>query len=153
MNSIAQFAKDGTINPDAPVKADLQIVIQADRDAVWKLLTDIDRWPVWVRSITKAKLEGDLAHFSGFRWKSNGLGIKSTLQLVEPKTRLAWTGKAAGMTAIHVWELHDHEDGGTLVKTSESMEGFLAKLLMSSAKLERSLNDWLKDLKKAAEGG
>ncbi len=153
MNAIVQYAKVGAINPDAPVKATSQIIIHADRDAVWELLTDIDRWPVWVKSITKAKLEGKLVQSSGFMWKSNGIRINSTLQLVDPEAKLAWMGKAAGMTAIHVWELHDHEDGGTLVKTSESMEGFLAKLLMSPKKLERSLSDWLEDLKNAAESG
>ncbi len=108
---------------------------------------------MWVESITKAELDGDLAPSSSFKWKSNGIRINSVIQLVEPETRLAWTGKAAGMTAIHVWELHDHENGGTLVRTSESMEGFLAKLLMSPKKLERSLSDWLEDLKRAAEDG
>jgi hypothetical protein len=151
MNEITQFAKTGSINTDAPVKASAHISIQADKEVVWSLLAGIDSWLSWAGSIAQSKIEGALTPSTGFRWKSNGIWIKSTLQLVEPGKKLAWTGKAAGMTAIHVWELHDDENGGTLVKTSESMEGFLAKWLMSPAKLERSLNDWLGDLKKAAE--
>jgi hypothetical protein len=152
-NTPGESAILGQINNDAPVRASSEIRVQTDRTNVWKLLSGINRWPVWNKTITAAKLEGDLAPSSVFKWKSNGISITSTLQLVEAETKLAWTGRAAGMTAIHVWELHDHEDGGTLVKTSESMEGFLAKWVMSSAKLERSLNDWLGALKNAAEGG
>lgn len=153
MKPTSEVAIAGKINESAPVIASSEIIIQADTMIVWELISGIDRWPTWVRSITKAKLEGKLTPSASFRWKSNGLWINSTLKLVEPGAKLAWTGKAAGMTAIHIWELHDHEDGGILVKTSESMEGFLAKLLMSPAKLERSLSDWLEDLKCAAENG
>jgi len=153
VKSIQEAAKEGRINDSAPVKAEAELTIHATTVAVWKLLTDINRWPVWVESISAATLNGALAPSEDFRWKSKGLWINSTLQLVEPVHRLAWTGRSMGIKAIHIWELHRESDDTTLVKTQESMEGLFVRLLINSQALEKTLQSWLSDLKKAAEGG
>jgi hypothetical protein len=100
-----------------------------------------------------AELEGPLAAGSIFRWKSGGLTIASTIQVVEPNQQIGWTGKALGTRASHVWNLEPHNDG-TMLTTEESMEGWLVailKLFMPNF-LERSLDTWLQSLKSKAEG-
>ena len=54
--------------------------------------------------------------------------ITSTLRSVERPTELAWTGKTMGISAVHVWRF-ETRSGKTLVRTEESWEGALVRLL------------------------
>lgn len=136
----------------APAIAQHEIMIHAPVETIWQLLSDIDRWSTWYPAVSQAKLEGALAPGSVFRWKSGGSTIVSTLQEVEPLQRIAWTGKAVGTQAIHIWVLEPVE-GGILVKTEESFEGWLVRLLrgMMQKMLDTSLQSWLEHLKQKAE--
>jgi hypothetical protein len=140
------------INLKAPATAQHEIMIQAPVEAIWQILADIDRWNSWYPAVSQAKLEGALAPGSIFRWKSGGTAIVSTLQEVKPYCRISWTGKAVGTQAIHVWILEPNE-GGVLVKTEESFEGWLVRLLkgMMQRMLDTSLQAWLEHLKQKAE--
>jgi hypothetical protein len=64
---------------------------------------------------------------------------------------LAWTGTAYKARAIHVWNLQPLPDGGTLVKTIESMDGFMLRFFYSSNDLAKSQRLWLDALKHKAE--
>ena len=141
------------INHQAPIFAHKELFIQALPDIVWKIHTAINDWPQWQSGIDMAKLEGPLAIGSVFRWKSGGLAISSTLQVVEPNQQIGWTGKALGTRASHIWILKPHNDG-TLLTTEESMEGWLVSILklVMPKFLERSLDTWLLCLKSEAEG-
>jgi len=77
--------------------------------------------------------------------------INSTILSLEPEKSLCWSGSALGIRAIHTWELESKENGKTLVTTAESMEGILARLFVSTTKLEEILSEWLSDLKAASE--
>ena len=72
-------------------------------------------------------MEGPLQPGTTFRWKSGGSKIISVLQEVTPNVRIGWTGKTFGIRAVHVWEFKGL-GGRTHVKTSESFDGWLAKL-------------------------
>ncbi|MFW9889119.1 MAG: hypothetical protein ACFFER_13115, partial [Candidatus Thorarchaeota archaeon] len=81
------------------------------------------------------------------------LTITSTIQVVEPNQQIGWTGKAFGTRASHIWKFSPH-NGGTMLTTEESMEGWvisMLKLLMPNF-LESSLDTWLQSLKSKAEG-
>ncbi len=141
------------INHQAPLVAHKEIFIQASPEVVWKIHTAINDWPQWQPSMDMAKLEGPLAVGSIFQWKSGGLTINSTIQVVEPNQQIGWTGKALGTRASHIWILRSHNDG-TMLTTEESMEGWLVsilKLIMPKF-LESSLDTWLQSLKSKAEG-
>jgi hypothetical protein len=58
-----------------------------------------------------------------------------------------------GTRAIHVWNLESLADGGTLVRTTESRDGFMLKLrfLYPSEDLAKSHKVWLQALKRKAE--
>lgn len=140
------------INRQAPLVSQKELVIHASPDVVWKIHTAINDWPQWQSGIAMAKMEGSLAAGSIFKWKSGGLTITSTIQSVEPVQRIGWTGKALGTRASHVWMFKAHDDG-TIVTTEESMEGWLVSILKLAMPnfLEKSLDSWLQDLKRAAE--
>jgi uncharacterized protein YndB with AHSA1/START domain len=140
------------INHQAPLIAHQEIFIQAPPEVVWKIQTDINTWSQWQPGITMAKLEGPLAVGSIFQFKSGGLIITATIQVVEPNQRIGWTGQTLGTQASHVWLLTPHQNG-TLLTTDESMGGWLVSLLklLMPKFLERSLETWLQSLKRKAE--
>jgi uncharacterized protein YndB with AHSA1/START domain len=141
------------INEQAPLVAHKELYIQAPPEVVWKIHTDINNWNQWHPDITEAHLEGPLAVGSIFRWKSGGLTITSTIQVVEPNQRIGWTGTGFGAQASHIWTLRPHNDG-TMLTTEESMQGWLVtilKLFMPTF-LDKSLDVWMQSLKGKAEG-
>ncbi len=145
-----QLARSGNIDENAPVKASLEIAINASPEKVWGLLTDVKNWPGWQRDISKADISGPLQSGTTFSWTA-GTNIRSRIALVQPLEQFAWTGTAYKAKAIHVWKLQSLPGDRTLVKTNESMEGFLLTLFYSSSKLKESDQRWLNYLKAAAE--
>jgi hypothetical protein len=74
---------------------------------------------------------------SEFRWKAGPGTITSTLESVKPPSRIAWSGKAFGLHALHVYVL-EVRDGVTLVRTEESYDGLIAHLFRG--RLQKSLD-------------
>jgi hypothetical protein len=146
-----KLARNGAIQENAPVKASVEITINAAPDKVWHLLTDISKWPASETNIAKTEIKGPVQTGIGFVWWLGSTSIHSQIALFEPYRRLAWTGTAFWLTAIHVWKLQPLPDGRTLVIEKESMSGFLISALFSSKSLEESAKQWLEDLKRAAE--
>jgi uncharacterized protein YndB with AHSA1/START domain len=142
------FEADG----EAPVFAQSEVEISASPSEVWEVMADIDEWPKWNPDIKSAELNGPLEEGSTFRWKSGPGTITSRLQHVERPRRIAWSGKTLGISAKHVWELEETEDG-TLVRTLESWEGLPARLFRKSSQrtVETALRDGPGHLKKAVE--
>lgn len=151
MTRSEKLASNGQIQENAPVKASSEIVIHASAETVWRLLTNIDEWPTWQSTISSAKINGPLEPGTTFVWTSGRSKIKSRVVVVHPVTQLVWTGVTFGATAIHVWNLQSIPDGGTLVKTTESMDGFMLKVFYSSKDLAMSHKIWLDALKRKAE--
>ncbi len=140
------------INQQAPLIAKKDIFIQAPPQAIWKIHTDINAWSQWQPGITLSKLEGAPIVGAVFQWKSGGITINSTVQVVEPNERIGWTGKATGTQAKHIWTLKP-DKSGTLLTTEESMDGWLINVLkvVMPKFLDESLDIWLQSLKKQAE--
>jgi hypothetical protein len=130
MDRLEKLAADGQIQENAAVKASSEITIHASPENVWHLLTDIDNWPKWQSTISAAKINGPLESGTAFVWTSGGTQIKSRIALARPVTQLAWTGTAYRARAVHVWNLQLLPDGDTLVKTTESMDGFYVEALL-----------------------
>ena len=140
------------INETAPVVSSHEVIVRAPLEKVWRLLTNIDSWSNWNAAVTKAHLDGEFKTGTTFRWKSGGMTIVSTLQQIEPMTRLVWTGRAIGTQVIHVWTFAESNEG-VRVSTSESFEGWLLRLMRGTMRrtLDQSLVAWLQALKKCAE--
>jgi hypothetical protein len=140
------------INEQAPVKSTKELKIEATPEVVWALIARVGSWPDWNPAVSKAKLEGDFAPGSVFRWKSGGSGIVSTIHDVDRPRRACWTGQAFGTKAVHVWTI-EAVGAGSLVKTSESFDGWLVAIMRAWFQrfLDKALEDVLRSLKIAAE--
>jgi hypothetical protein len=140
------------VNLKAPLVSHKEIFIQASLEAVWQIQTNINGWKEWQTDISKSQLNGALMAGSVFKWTSGGFAVTSTLQEVVPQQRISWSGKALGSYAKHVW-MFKPQNGGTLVITQESMEGWLISLLkpFMPGFLDKSLEVWTKNLKQKAE--
>jgi hypothetical protein len=140
------------IHENAPAVARAQIQIAADPESVWRLLTDLEKWPTWKRDVRSMALHGSLAPGSVFVWKAGPGTIRSTIQEVDPPRAIAWTGTTFGIKAIDVFCL-EPRDGGTLVKEEESWEGLVVRLFASRLRrtLQSSIESGLAQLKAEVE--
>ncbi|MDM4719347.1 SRPBCC family protein [Micromonospora sp. WMMA1363] len=140
------------VDQDAVVVVEASIVVAASLEAVWRLHTDVDRWPTWQHDIDQARLEGPVSPGSTFAWQTQGLSIVSTISDVRPLRRIAWGGPAHGIDGIHVWTFETRRDG-VHVHTAESWDGppVTADPDGMRSALASSLTAWLAALKTAVE--
>jgi uncharacterized protein YndB with AHSA1/START domain len=131
------------VNRDAPAVARSEAEIAADPETVWQVLTDLERWPSWNPDISSVTVEGGLGEGTVFRWKAGRATITSTIREVDRPRLIGWSGRTGGIDAVHVWRL-EPRDGGTLVRTEESWQGLLVRLLRGPMR---------KSLQKAVDGG
>lgn len=146
-----RLAASGSIEESAPVKAVAEIVIAAPASRIFGLLTNVDAWPIWQADIAKAKIHGSPAVGAEFDWSPGSLEIHSTIRLLDPGKAICWTGRMLHLHAVHCWTLSAFPDDAVLVRTQESMAGWLIERMYSSADLVRSDQRWLAQLKQAAE--
>lgn len=137
----------------APAIASGEIEIAADRQAVWDLLTDVERWPEWQPKVRSVELDGAFAPGAAFRWKPGPMTITSTVKEVDPPIEVGWTGTTFGIQAVHVWRL-EASGAGTSVATEESWDGWLVRALKGpmAKSLQKEIDSALENLKAAAEG-
>jgi uncharacterized protein YndB with AHSA1/START domain len=136
----------------AEAQASAQITIHAPAERVWRLLTEVDRWPDWNPAVASAAMHGPLRVGTVFVWKSQGFQVSSCLSQIDPLRRLSWTGSAFGTRAFHLWEIEAVGDT-VQVKTFETFDGWVPWLFKGSMqkKLNETLPAWLQGLKQAAE--
>lgn len=115
-------------NKKAPLHFRHEVVIDATPEQVWAVLADMERWNTWNTDVAYLTLNGELKAGTQFIWKEKGATPTSYLQSVVPNQQLGWTGKAMGMSAIHIFTLIPQQ-GGTLVVQEESLEGWTVSLL------------------------
>ena len=141
-----------TINENAPVSVTIEIEIAAEPEIVWEIMANIKDWPSWNHDVKSVSMDGDLIKGTEFRWKSGRNTITSIIQGVERPRLLAWTGRTVGIRAIHIWHIKP-QDGGTLVRTEESWEGFIVSILRGPMQdeLEKAINSGLLYLKTESE--
>ena len=144
--------RQATIDEGAPVVGSSEIEIAAAPEVAWDVLTAIGRWPNWNPTVTSVSFDGEIAPGSAFRWKAGPGTITSTIQDVEPLRRIVWTGTTFGIKAIHVHTLEPRA-GGTLVRTEESYDGLVARVLHRRLQkvLDTTLDNELQRLRAEAE--
>jgi uncharacterized protein YndB with AHSA1/START domain len=149
----AQARSSGpAIDDHAPVFSFAEAEIDAPIKAVWRILTAIERWPAWNPDVKSASLDGRVVEGATFRWKVGRSTIRSTVVHLDAPRLIAWTGRALGIRAVHVWHLTS-TNGRTLARTEESYEGFVARILRRPLQkmLDRTLTDGAHHLKVEAE--
>ena len=140
------------VDRNAPVLANLEIDIDAPREAVWRLHSDVNAWPSWQTDITEVRLDQPLAAGASFTWSTFGMAITSTVYAIEEETRILWGGDANGIVGIHEWTFTD-APSGVRVTTTESFSGdpVEADATTMQGLLDQSLQSWLQLLKTTAE--
>ncbi|GAA4658387.1 SRPBCC family protein [Streptomyces youssoufiensis] len=157
------------VDPKAVVRYQAETVIRAPLSTIWKLQTDVERWPSWQRPVETAdRLDhGRFREGSAFHWTTpvrgvpsipdTTLGITSTVEQLKRHSCIRWTGPAVGEglridNGVHVWTFTKVR-GGVLVRTAETHTGAQveADVPTATALLGAGLEAWLSDLKVAAE--
>ncbi|SCK22113.1 Polyketide cyclase / dehydrase and lipid transport [Streptomyces sp. ScaeMP-e48] len=156
------------VDSKAVVRAHAETVIDAPLSTVWKLQTDVERWPGWQAHVTSAdRLDhGPFRPGSAFRWTTpvppnpvtpaTSLDITSTVKQLKAGSCIRWTGPATGeglhIDGVHVWSFTKVR-GGVLVRTEETHTGeqVEANVPFATGILQQGLDAWLVELKTAAE--
>ncbi|MFD9267818.1 SRPBCC family protein [Streptomyces goshikiensis] len=155
------------VDPAARVRHRAEILVHAPLRTVWKLQTDVERWPSWQAPVTTAERldHGPLRRGSAFRWTTpvppnptpaTRLDITSTVEQLRYRSCIRWTGPATGeglhIDGVHVWNFTE-VPGGVRVSTEETHTGpqVDADVPTATAILRQGLEAWLSDLKTTAE--
>ncbi|NUW32364.1 SRPBCC family protein [Nonomuraea sp. SMC257] len=160
-----------SVDPAAKIRYRTETLIKAPLRTIWKLQTDVERWPSWQPPVASAKRldSGKLRPGSRFRWTTpvpetattpaTTLVITSTVRQAEENQCIRWTGPAIGDglridRGVHVWNFTKVK-GGVLVRTEETWTGAQveADVPTSTGYLGAGLEAWLTDLKTTAEAG
>ncbi|MFF2660672.1 SRPBCC family protein [Kitasatospora sp. NPDC058032] len=154
------------VDPGAQVRYRTEAVIDAPLDVIWKLQTDVDRWPSWQPPVTSAERldHGPFRAGSAFHWTTpvppgtgvpaTSLDITSTVRQVKQGVCIRWTGPAVGegvhIDGVHVWNFTEVK-GGVKVSTEETHTGpqVDADVPVATAILKAGLDGWLADLRAA----
>ena len=140
------------VDRSAPALSEHQIDINAPRELVWRLHTDIAAWPTWQTDITDAALEQPLEPGVSFRWSTSGMTITSTVYAIDEGSRILWGGTVSSITGIHDW-IFTNTANGVRVATTEPFSGGPVDPDSDAMQglLDQSLISWLSKLKVAAE--
>jgi uncharacterized protein YndB with AHSA1/START domain len=133
--------------PQTPGEASAEAIIAAPAETVWRLLSSLDRWPQWKKSIKRIHVAGP--NKEGTRFVCTGRRTTtSELREVVSSKRLVWSGRAFGFRAVHTCELKALNNF-THVRTTETFEGPLPSIFprLMQKKMSRELEQCLTDLK------
>jgi uncharacterized membrane protein len=158
-----------TVDTSAKIHYRTETVIAAPLRTVWKIQTDVERWPSWQKPVLSSKRldRGPLRPGSSFRWTTSvpetelnpatTLVVTSTVRQLQQQKCLRWDGPAigAGLTidqGVHVWTFVE-VGGRTLVRTEETWRGDQVEqdVGFSTEALGAGLEAWLTELKAVAE--
>ncbi|MFI1925466.1 SRPBCC family protein [Streptomyces sp. NPDC020377] len=157
------------VDASARIRYRSDVVIKAPLSTVWKLQTDVERWPSWQQPVlTAERLDtGRLGKGSRFRWTTPApatpttpattLEITSTVRQLQRGACVLWSGPAIGQglridEGVHLWTFTEVK-GGVRVHTEETWTGAQveADVPTATAALGAGLEAWLHDLKTTAE--
>ncbi|MEW9527841.1 SRPBCC domain-containing protein [Microbispora sp. NPDC049125] len=146
------YAARGRIDTDAPLVSTSHLVVDAPVGRVWEVMADLASWPSWSSGIEIVELS-HVRPGAPFRWKMNGVTLRSRFAVVDTERELTWTGTFFGYKAVDRHVLEPIEGGRTRVTIEESLAGPLLPLLYGQGKLRANHERWLADLRRAAEAG
>lgn len=139
-----------------------QCVINADRDTVWKVVSDPGCYPEFMASLNRFETLSDGPPGLGARytvhWKVGSVPIGGTVEVVEfdPPRELSWTA-LTGVSQRGRFRLRDTDDGRTKVTFRLSYEsagnvlGLIADRV-AARQVGRNMGKTLVNLRKLVEG-
>lgn len=134
---------------------EISMDIAAAPEAVWGVLTDVERWPQWTASTSVQRLDdGAFTVGSATRVKQPRLPamVWRVTELDQPRC-FAWTATSGGVTTVADHRLRPNGGGGTTVTLSIAQTGLLAPLvgLLTSSLTRRYVAMEARGLKRRCE--
>ncbi len=132
------------------------VPVKADAGRVWKVLSDLERWPDRISTYEEVRRldDGDLRVGSRAHVKQKGLaaGEWEVTELVEG-ARFTWASRQPGIRLVARHVVSPHEDGTTTVTLTIEQTGWLSGLvtLLLGRKVRRYVDVEAEALKVAAE--
>jgi uncharacterized protein len=112
-----------------PIAVRNEIVIPAEAERVWDLLTDVERWPSWYRACRWVRVEasaGSPARPVSFRWKAHPVELRSSVVAADRPSSFAIVADGLGVHAERTFTLRPTADGlSTVVVSHETQVGLL----------------------------
>jgi uncharacterized membrane protein len=143
------------------MRVERRCVINADRNVVWKVVGDPDRYPEFMTNLERWETANDQPAGVGARymvhWKIGSVPVGGLIELVEfdESRDLAWVG-ITGITMRGRIRLREAADGETKVTFRLSYQapggilGYIADRI-AARQVGRTVGDTLKSLKKLVE--
>jgi hypothetical protein len=138
------------------MRFDISIDIDAPSEAVWRVLTDLDAWPSWTESVTRAQRldDGPLAAGSHVSLKQPGLP-EAVWQVtrIDPRSYFERRLDSVGMTTLAAHRVERAGYSGSRLTLSVEHTGPLAPLFgrLNSGMTRRYLALETQGLKRAVE--
>lgn len=73
--------------------------VAAPPDLVWDILTDLDRWPRWGPTVTRAEIEGGLLTLGVSGRVRTPVGVELPFTITEFVPGVSWSWRVAGVPA------------------------------------------------------
>lgn len=109
------------------------IEIRADRETVWSILTDFEKYPEWnpfIKSVT-----GEMKVGSRIKIRLQGMAFKPVILTYDKNSEIKWLGSLffKGLfDGEHRFKLTEIKEGTTLFEQSEKFMGLLVPLFAKS---------------------
>lgn len=111
---------------------DHDVIIEAPLPTVWRVYSDIERWPDWTASIRTVRyLDGGEIELGTHVKIEQPKLPKAEWEItsVEPGRAWTWVAKAPGIRTTATHRLIEHGDGATQVRTTIAQDGPLGAVL------------------------
>ncbi len=116
-----------------------RVVIKASPTAIWQVLTDVERWPMWTPTVLSVEPVTRDGFKVGAKYKVTQPKIKPAIYEVTeriPHEVFTWVQKAPGATMVAEHRLTAFDGSGTEVELAFATKGLLGALAGSmNAKL------------------
>jgi len=110
------------------------VTIDAPAEHVWRVFTDVERWPEWTRSVTRVQVAGD---------GGGGLRVGTAVRIKQPRfptltwevtdlqpgVSWTWVTRSPGATTTAVHELEPVDGGTTRVRQRIEQTGPIGALV------------------------
>lgn len=104
--------------------------VAAPADVVWEILTDLERWPTWTRSMTSVEPDGPLAVGMRARIKQPRLPeVTWTVTEVDPDRSFTWEATGGGVRTVASHQVSDGAAGTSSVTLTIDTTGTLAGVM------------------------
>jgi len=108
-----------------------RVVIQASPTAIWDVLTDVERWPMWTPTVLSVEPVTKNGFQVGAKYRVTQPKIKPAIYEVTeriPHEAFTWVQKAPGATMIAEHRLTAFDGSGTEVELAFATRGLLGAI-------------------------